>query len=104
MATKKAEAAQIKVEMERAERAKSLLGNPLFQESFSAMKEEIFKQWLRTAPTDVESREWFHKMAVASTKLEKMLATHITTGNMAAAMAEANRKAEAALKRTTRRA
>ena len=103
MATKKAEEQQIKQEMERAERAKSILGNPLFNESFSAMKEEIFKQWLQTAPADVKSREWFHKMAVASARLQKMLATHITTGNMAAAMSEANRKAAEA-KRPTRRA
>lgn len=103
MVTKKAPAQQIKREMEQAERAKSLLGNQLFTESFSAIKEEIFKKWLHTAPDDVASREWFHKLVVASARLQKMLETHITTGNMAAAMAEADRKAEEAAKRSNRR-
>ena len=41
----------------RENRAKSLLDNPLFQEAFDVLKEDLMNRWQHSGSTDFEARE-----------------------------------------------
>ena len=41
----------------REHRAKSLLDNPLFQEAFDVLKEDLMNRWQHSGSTDLEARE-----------------------------------------------
>jgi hypothetical protein len=41
----------------RENRAKSLLDNPLFQEAFDVLKEDLMNRWQHSGSTDLEARE-----------------------------------------------
>ena len=41
----------------REHRAKALLDNPLFQEAFEVLKEDLMNRWQHSGSTDLEARE-----------------------------------------------
>ena len=41
----------------REHRAKALIYNPLFQEAFDALKEDLMNRWNHSGSTDLEARE-----------------------------------------------
>lgn len=51
------EEAALAREMQNAQRATDILNNPLFVEVYGIIEARIIKEWLNTAPRDVETRE-----------------------------------------------
>lgn len=70
-------------EVRRANNASALLANPVFEATFTKLRDEVTRLRLQTAPTDVASREWFHMLEVALLRVEQELRRDITTGTMA---------------------
>ena len=67
----------------REERAKSLLNDPLYNESFDKLAESIFNTWTQSSVNDVESREqcWLSLRLLERIRLH--LTSIIETGEMA---------------------
>lgn len=67
----------------REEHAKSLLNDPLYNESFDKLAESIFNTWTQSSVNDVESREqcWLSLRLLERIRLH--LTSIIETGEMA---------------------
>jgi len=67
----------------REEHAKSLLNDPLYNESFDKLAESIFNTWTQSSVSDVESREqcWLSLRLLERIRLH--LTSIIETGEMA---------------------
>jgi len=74
---------QLRDEKLKADQAKTVLENPVFKAASESVTKELFDSWLSTAPGDVESREWFHKLAIANVRLVQVLSHTMQTGEMA---------------------
>ena len=48
---------EVDQEMRDAERAKQLLKDPLFQQTFDELEKQYFETWKNTEPKDTEGRE-----------------------------------------------
>lgn len=70
-------------EVERAERARALLDNPLFNEAFEAVEKELVTQWKQNANLGPEGRERCFLMVTLLGQLRQVLTQHMETGEMA---------------------
>lgn len=70
-------------EVERAERARSILENPLFNDAFEAVEKELMQQWKTNAALNQDGRERVFLMVTLLGQLRQHLTQHITTGEMA---------------------
>lgn len=101
MRTKTEHVPQYREEKQRGDHAKIVLENPLFKAATEAMRGKLIESWLRTAPNDVEGREWFHKMMLAQVAYQQSLTKMVQTGDMAA-ISLAQAEEPAPTKRRTR--
>jgi hypothetical protein len=70
-------------EVERAERARGVLENPLFIEAFEAVERELMTRWKQDAAIGQEGRERCFLMVTLLGQVKQILTTHIQTGDMA---------------------
>lgn len=83
------EQARIK-EIERADRAKAVLDNPLYQAAFDDLEAHLMSQ-LENTHDEVAVLK-LHKMFVCNRKVRNILREHIETGKLAVNQLEAKRK------------
>ena len=77
-------------EIERADRAKAVLENPVYREAFDELEQQLLVQMETTVkPEDVLQ---LHKMFVCNRRVKNLLAGHIETGKLAAIQLEQKRK------------
>jgi len=77
-------------EIERADRAKALLENPLLRAAFADVEKEILAN-LENTHDDAIVRK-LHVMFVCNRKIENILRAHVQTGKLAAFQIEEKRK------------
>lgn len=77
-------------EIERADRAKAVLENPLFTSAFEDLEKEILTGLENTHDEALVKK--LHLMFVLNRKLKNILAAHIETGKLAALQLEEKRK------------
>jgi hypothetical protein len=70
-------------EVERGERARAVLENPLFVEAFEAVEQDLMTQWKTNAALNQDGRERVFLMVTLLGQLKQNLTQHLTTGKMA---------------------
>lgn len=75
--------AQLRAELDRAGRAKDLLGNVLLKESFEAIEKELFEGLMALSVDDTVRREKLHMMLVYGRRWRNLLTTMVETGKLA---------------------
>lgn len=71
-------------EMERGRRAEEILNDPLVAAFFEDAEREIWNAWKSSPLRDAEGREKLRLMQEWLSKFRETLASHLTTGKMAA--------------------
>ena len=71
---------------EREGRAKSLLNDPLFNEAFNAIKEDLMNRWSHSGSTESEARETIWLAMRLLDRLEGHFKSIVETGQMAKAL------------------
>lgn len=71
-------------EVDRGQRAKQLLENPLFVEAFEAIERELVTQWKQNTALGQDGRERCFLMVTLLGQLRQHLTQHVQTGDMAA--------------------
>ena len=66
----------------REHRAKDLLDNPLFQEAFDVLKEDLMGRWSQSGSTDLEARESIWLAMRLLEKIHGHITSIIETGRM----------------------
>jgi len=66
----------------REGRAKALLENPLFQESFDVLKEDLLNRWSNSGSTELEARESIWLAMRLLDRLEGHIKSIVETGHM----------------------
>lgn len=79
-------------EIERADRAKAVLDNPLVKESFDALERELIEGLAQTSIEDEKKREKIHTMLVYGRKWRNTFLGMIETGKLAAFQLEEKRR------------
>ena len=67
---------------EREGRAKSLLNDPLFNEAFDAIKEDLMNRWNVSGSTEVEARESIWLAMRLLDKIYSHISSIVETGHM----------------------
>ena len=67
---------------EREGRAKSLLNDPLFNEAFDAIKEDLMNRWNVSGSTEVEARESIWLAMRLLDRIEGHIKSIVETGHM----------------------
>jgi len=68
---------------ERERRAKSLMNDPLFIESFDELKKELLGQWEHSGSTDIDARESIWLAIRLLDRIHGHIQSIIETGHMA---------------------
>ena len=68
---------------ERERRAKALMSDPLFIESFSELKKELLGQWEQSGSTDIDARESIWLAIRLLDRIHGHIQSIIETGHMA---------------------
>jgi len=68
---------------ERERRAKSLMNDPLFIESFDELKKELLGQWEHSGSTDIDARESIWLAIRLLDRIHGHIRSIIETGHMA---------------------
>ena len=68
--------------IQRGERAREILENELFIESFEVIEQEIIEQWKSAPARDVEGREKLYLLLKLSEKYKSALTRVIETGKL----------------------
>ena len=68
---------------ERERRAKSLVNDPLFVESFEELKKELLGQWEHSGSTDIDARESIWLAIRLLDRIHGHIRSIIETGHMA---------------------
>ena len=63
-------------------RAKALIDNPLFQEAFDVLKEDLMNRWSSSGSTDLEARESIWLAMRLLDKIHAHVTSIIETGHM----------------------
>ena len=66
----------------REHRAKALIDNPLFQEAFDVLKEDLMGRWSQSGSTDLEARESIWLAMRLRDKMHAHRTSIIETGHM----------------------
>ena len=74
---------KLRREMDRALKAKELFRNPIFEESFDALKAQYEAEWSSTAPKDSDTRERLYYLTQALDAIRSHLKSVLETGTMA---------------------
>jgi len=67
---------------EREGRAKSLLNDPLFNEAFDAIKEDLMNRWNASGSTEVEARESIWLAMRLLDRINAHIKSIVETGHM----------------------
>ncbi len=67
----------------RADQAKAILENKMFQKAMKEVKEEIYLAWSQVPARDTEGREWLYKMFKAQERFEAVFKGYIDSGKLA---------------------
>ena len=70
----------------REQRAKSILQNPLYIESFSILREDLLNRWSASGSSELEARESIWLAMRLLDRIEGHLKSIVETGHMAAVM------------------
>jgi hypothetical protein len=70
--------------MERGSKAKEVLENEIYLESYETLKQEITKQWQNSPARDVEGRHQLYLMIGLTDKLRGIMQQVMETGTLAA--------------------
>ena len=68
---------------ERERRAKALMNDPLFIESFDELKKELLGQWEHSGSTDIDARESIWLAIRLLDRIHSHIQSIIETGHMA---------------------
>ena len=71
---------------ERERRAKALLNDPLFVESFETLKKELLGQWEHSGSTDIDARESIWLAIRLLDRIHGHIQSVVETGHMAAVL------------------
>ena len=71
---------------EREGRAKSLLNDPLFNEAFDVIKEDLMNRWNHSGSTDLEARESIWLAMRLLDRIHGHINSIVETGHMAKVM------------------
>jgi hypothetical protein len=71
------------IELQRAERARQLLEDPMIQEALDVMERDLFEAWLASPARDSEGREWLWRHSVNTRKFRDMLRGTMESGTLA---------------------
>jgi len=66
----------------REHRAKALVDNPLFQEAFDVLKEDLMNRWAYSGSTDLEARESIWLAIRLLDKIRGHITSIVETGHM----------------------
>ena len=67
---------------ERTRRAQALLNDPLFNESFEVLKEDLMNRWTYSGSTDLEARESIWLAIRLLDKIRSHITSIVETGHM----------------------
>ena len=70
----------------REERAKNLLSNPLFNEAFDVLKEDLMNRWEHSGSTELEARESIWLAMRLLERIHGHFKSILETGQMAKAL------------------
>ena len=70
----------------REHRAKALVDNPLFQEAFDVLKEDLMNRWNHSGSTDLEARESIWLAMRLLDRIHGHINSIVETGHMAKIM------------------
>ena len=70
----------------REHRAKALVDNPLFQEAFDVLKEDLMNRWNHSGSTDLEARESIWLAMRLLDRIHGHISSIVETGHMAEIM------------------
>ena len=71
---------------ERERRAKGLVDDPLLQESYNVLREDLMNRWIHSSSTDSEARESIWLAIRLLERIEGHIKSIIETGHMAKMM------------------
>ena len=71
---------------ERERRAKSLIDDPLLNEAFDILKEDLMNRWNHSGSTDLEARESIWLAIRLLERIEGHIKSIVETGHMAKVM------------------
>ena len=71
---------------ERERRAQSLINDPLLNESFDVLKEDLMNRWNHSGSTDLEARESIWLAIRLLERIEGHIRSIVETGHMAKMM------------------
>lgn len=74
----------LSADIDRGERARRLLEEPLLKEAFEAVRNRIISDWQRCDPEDAARGQSLRRDLEAAARIEAQLRSVITTGRMAA--------------------
>ena len=72
----------------REERAKNLLSNPLFNEAFDVLKEDLMNRWEASGSAELEARESIWLAMRLLDKLYSHISSIVETGHMNKVMSQ----------------
>ena len=76
--------------MNREQRAKNLLSDPLYKEAIDHLGEELFNMWVNSDPEDTETREQIWISLKLLERVNQHLTSIVETGKMADKIKELN--------------
>ena len=71
---------------EKERRANSLINDPLFNEAFDVLKEDLMNRWNHSGSTDLEAREAIWLAMRLLDRIHGHISSIVETGNMAKVM------------------
>lgn len=83
---------QLRIELDRASRARAILEDSLVKQSFDDLERELIEAMISTSAEDAFRREKIHMMLVFGRKWRNTFASMIETGKLAELQLEEKRK------------
>ena len=71
---------------ERERKAKNLIDDPLLNESFDVLREDLMNRWIHSGSTDLEARESIWLAIRLLERIEGHIKSIVETGHMAEVM------------------
>lgn len=79
---------KLRKEISRGSRAKELFEDPLLQEAFSLIRQDMHNVWQNSKIDDINAREEAYRLLGLMDKVEKHILHALETGKMASKMLE----------------
>lgn len=74
---------QLRRELDRSQRAREVLDNPLYQEAIGSLRDQLRAEWVNSPARDTEGRERLWLAINLLGKVEQHLSQTLQTGQMA---------------------